>query len=212
MSHHVPTENELPGSQAILIVDDHELVRMGLRSMLDSMGLGKLGIIEVGTLKDALEAYGQAAASIQMVVLDLNLPDSKGLSALQAFKRAFPNARVIVLSGSVDESIAEEARVLGAANFLHKTGDVSLIGRALRGTRSDPVAARGAAGESPQADKRMRLSSREVEILDLVLQGRSNQEIVDATQLKMGTVKNYISGLLVVFGVSSRSKLISLFR
>jgi DNA-binding NarL/FixJ family response regulator len=204
----------------ILFVDDHELLRVGLRSMLASMNLVDVRAIEAGSLQAGMDLYEKHAADINLVVLDLNLPDSKGLSALRIFKQRFPSARIVVLSGSGDAAISEEARVLGAESFLHKAGDLSLVGQLFRTLPAKSAfmsattvalqdAARKRAAESPE---RMRLSSREVEILDLVLQGRSNQEIADSIDLRLGTVKNYISGLFVVFGVSSRSKLISLFR
>ena len=116
----------------ILVVVDHELLRVGLRSMLQSMELGDAQIAEAGSLKEAIEIYEQNADSIRLVILDLNLPDSKGLSALQAFKQRFPRSRVVILSGSVDEAIAEEARVLGAEQFLHKAGNLRLIGKVLQ--------------------------------------------------------------------------------
>ena len=196
--------------RAILIVDDHELLRMGLRSMLDAQGHGDVIALEASSLQEACVVYAARAQEISLVLLDLNLPDSKGLSALRAFRQSFPAARVVVLSGAVDESIADEARTMGAELFLHKGGDLSRIGQLFDEVRSGrPVTGSGIG--SPAA-KRLKLSQREIEILDLVLQGMSNQEIVETTGLKLGTVKNYISGLLLVFGVSSRSKLISLFR
>jgi DNA-binding NarL/FixJ family response regulator len=204
-------------ASSILIVEDHELVRLGLKSLIDSMELGDVAILEAGSLAEALQLYGENMATVQLVILDLNLPDSKGLSALQSFKKSYPAAPIIVLSGAAGASIAEEARLLGASHFLQKTTDLQFLSRFLAekcqsnimlGMASRAVRRQG---ESPP-DRRMRLSPREVQILDLVLQGRSNQEIVDATALKLGTVKNYISGLLIIFGVPSRSKLISLLR
>lgn len=199
----------------ILVVDDHELLRFGLRGILSSMGFDTPEIVEAATLSQALSLYEKHEASIRLVLLDLNLPDSKGLSALRTFKQRFPDARIVILSGTVDAAISEEARVLGAENFLHKAGDLSLIGRVLSAVSHGPASSGQppiATRKTPQVPQSMKLSSREVEILELVLQGRSNQEICDATDLKLGTVKNYISGLLVVFGAASRSKLISLFR
>jgi DNA-binding NarL/FixJ family response regulator len=198
--------------RAILIVDDHELLRIGLKSMLESMGFGGVEAIEASTLKEALAIYATRAPEIALVLLDLNLPDSKGLSALEVFKRSFPAARVVVLSGSVDASISGEARTLGAELFLHKAGDLRQIGQLFSDVNSNQRPPVPHSHRASAATNRMRLSAREVEILELVLQGRSNQEIVDTTGLRIGTIKNYISGLLVVFGVSSRSKLISLFR
>jgi DNA-binding NarL/FixJ family response regulator len=202
---------------SILIVDDHELLRVGLRSALVSKDLKPQQVFEASSLADAIDVYSKHEDSISLVVLDLNLPDSKGLSALKIFKRLYPSSRVLVLSGaSMDISIYEQARTLGAARFLYKASGLEEIAEALRDTLQpggEAAAMQDATPPvAPPKANRGGLSPREVEILDLVLQGRSNQEIIDVTHLKMGTVKNYISGLLIVFGVNSRSKLIDLFR
>lgn len=197
---------------SILVVDDHHLLRLGMRSTLDALGLDGTAMLEADNLKDALNLYRQHQHDTGLVVLDLNLPDSKGLSGLQAFKHQFPLAPIVVLSGTVDPAIAQEARELGAQGFFPKSGDLDQLNATLlRAVRSRPMA-----GRPPACARRdhesLRLSERELEILERVLQGKTNQEIVDDTGLKLGTVKNYISGLFVVFNVSTRSKLISLFR
>jgi DNA-binding NarL/FixJ family response regulator len=116
---------------------------------------------------------------------------------------------VVVLSGSVDDAISGEALALGATQFLHKTQDSARLGAAL--LRCVQGAGSSSTEPSSVQSKRLSLSPRELEILDLVLQGCSNQEIADTTGLKLGTVKNYVSGLLVVFAAPSRAKLASLF-
>jgi DNA-binding NarL/FixJ family response regulator len=209
---------DIPLKQAaILIVDDHEILRFGLRSMLSAMEVTSVEVLEAGSLAEGLSVFAERDDQIVLVLLDLNLPDSKGLTALQSFRRMHPQARIVVLSGSVDEAIAGEARTLGAFRFIHKASDVEAVGQ-LVAHETQAWRQRGERPECPQRsvsehmDKRMRLSPRELEILDLLLQGQSNQEIADSTKLRMGTIKNYISGLLVVFDATSRSKLISLFR
>ncbi|MEY4980628.1 MAG: hypothetical protein RLZZ352_2898 [Pseudomonadota bacterium] len=195
---------------SILVVDDHHLLRLGMRSTLDALGLDHTPMLEADNLKDALRLYQQHQHDTGLVVLDLNLPDSKGLSGLQAFRHQFPAAHIVVLSGSVDPAIAQEAQELGAAGFFPKSGDLGKLNTLLlRAAQPQPVKA---SIQARNARENLRLSERELEILEQVLQGKTNQEIVDCTGLRLGTVKNYISGLFVVFNVSSRSKLISLFR
>ncbi|MDO9571354.1 MAG: response regulator transcription factor [Hydrogenophaga sp.] len=197
---------------SILVVDDHQLLRLGMRSTLNALGLDSTPMLEAESLKDALNLYRQHQHDTGLVILDLNLPDSKGLSGLQTFKQQFPAARIVVLSGTVDPAIAQEAQELGAEGFFPKSGDLGkLTSTLLRAVRPSPTPARPHAPLRHHSEG-MRLSERELEILELVLQGKTNQEIVERTDLRLGTVKNYISGLFVVFNVSSRSKLISLFR
>jgi len=197
---------------SILVVDDHLLLRMGMRSTLDALGLDSTPMLEADNLKDALDLYRQHQDDTGLVILDLNLPDSKGLSGLQTFKHQFPAAHIVVLSGTVDPAIAQEAHELGAEGFFPKSGDLGKLNSTLlRAVSARNTPARTTCRAHRDSES-LRLSERELEILELVLQGKTNQEIVELTDLRLGTVKNYISGLFVVFNVSSRSKLISLFR
>ncbi|TFZ02484.1 response regulator transcription factor [Ramlibacter henchirensis] len=203
------------GPRRILLVDDHALVRMSVVNVCAS-AFKDVEVLEATSLAAALALYERFEGSIQLVLLDLNLPDSKGFASLLTLKRRFPRSRILVLSGAFDDAVAAEACVLGAEKFLHKGADRALLAATLSDllepmfqARRDAAAASASTRRSPSAANT--LSPREIEILDLVLQGKTNQEIVVATGLKLGTVKNYISGLFVVFGVPSRSKLVSLF-
>jgi len=213
-----PAAREPGTPRRILLVDDHALVRMSVVSLCATVSKD-LQVLEATSLAAALDLYEKHEDSIDLVLLDLNLPDSKGFAAIQTLKRRFPRSRIVVLSGAFDDAVAAEACVLGAEKFLPKGSDPSVLTATLAelvdtGSFGKPMrdmhAANGAVRRgSPSAATS--LSPREIEILNLVLQGKTNQEIVGATGLKLGTVKNYISGLFVVFGVPSRSKLVSLF-
>ena len=207
-----------PGARRrILLVDDHALVRMSVVNLCASVSKD-LDVLEATNLATAMRLYEANEESIELVLLDLNLPDSKGFAALQMLKRRFPRSRIVVLSGASDDAVAAEACVLGADKFLHKGVDPAEFTATLK-ELMEPLAARRVRDVVPPTGQRRSssqpsansLSPREIEILNLVLQGKTNQEIVAATGLKLGTVKNYISGLFVVFGVPSRSKLVSLF-
>ena len=195
---------------SILVVDDHQLLRLGMRSTLNALGLNSIPMLEANNLKDALTLYRLHQHNTGLVILDLNLPDSKGLSGLQTFKHQFPAAHIVVLSGAVDPAIAQEAQELGAEGFFSKSGDLDkLSSTLLQVVRTSPKPAKQHIGA--HHNESLRLSKRELQILNLVLQGKTNQEIAELTDLRLGTVKNYISGLFVVFNVRSRAKLISLF-
>jgi DNA-binding NarL/FixJ family response regulator len=201
----------------ILLVDDHALVRMSVISLCAAV-CKDLEVLEATSLAAALALYEKHQDSVELVLLDLNLPDSKGFSGLQTLKRRYPHSRIVVLSGAFDDAVAAEACVLGADKFLHKGADAAVMTATLS-ELVEPMfvkprreaAAAGAPARRGSQSSSTALSPREVEILNLVLQGKTNQEIVGATGLKLGTIKNYISGLFVVFGVPSRSKLVSLF-
>lgn len=213
-----PVARESVAPRRILLVDDHALVRMSVVSLCATVSKD-LQVLEATSLAAALSLYERHEDTIELVLLDLNLPDSKGFAAIQVLKRRFPRSRIVVLSGAFDDAVAAEACVLGAEKFLPKGSDPSVLTATLadlvepstfsKSARDMQAQNGGTRRGSPSAATS--LSPREIEILNLVLQGKTNQEIVGSTGLKLGTVKNYISGLFVVFGVPSRSKLVSLF-
>ncbi|MCJ0765860.1 response regulator transcription factor [Variovorax terrae] len=190
----------------ILVVDDHELVRLGLRALLQSQS-GSTPVYEARSLADALELYGAHGAALHLVLLDLDLPDAQGLDALVRFRRAFPHSRVIVLSGTGSPALMQGALALGAQAFLPKSGHLSEVLRY--------VSDHDLAGPAPAIDRaaapslQQQLTPRQVEILDWLLAGKSNKEIAQLSHLSEGTVKNHVSTLLLQFGMRSRAQLIS---
>lgn len=205
-------------STGILIVDDHDLVRLGLRALIGSQGgpgAPSTQVFEVETLAAAIEVYRTNRASIGLVFLDLELSDSSGLQGLATFKQTYPLARVVVLSGESDDTTIQNAIALGATAFLRKTADLREVISHIRSlVLFDNL--KGA----PSTDPDMRsvtshssgLRPRHSQILALLLQGRSNMEISNTTCLAEGTVKNHVSTILLHFGVRSRSQLISSLR
>ncbi len=201
-----------PERDALLLVDDHELIRLGLRMLLRNQAAPpeeQLHILEAANLAEALALYARHESAIRMVLLDLALPDVQGLEGLAFFRQRFPGARVAVLSGSASEAEATQARALGVAAFLHKSaglGEVLSFIRASGLLRAQPSGGEASAGPLES------LTHRQSEVLAWVLQGRSNKEIATLAQLSEGTVKNHVSALLLLHGVRSRAQLISRLR
>ena len=216
-------------SRKVLLVDDHELVRVGVKASYgELLGLA-IEWIEATTLADALARYAEHAGTIDAVLLDLNLADCKGLQGLRIFMQAHPAARVAVFSGTQDEFVIRQARALGAVAYVGKGAVTAEMRETLLALLSPGGSA--AAGSLPAGtpmpsrqalfphlprtamyDRVAELGPRHLEILELVLSGCTNQEISQSTQLSLGTVKNYVSSLLLALDVRSRSHLISLFR
>lgn len=196
----------------ILVVDDHELVRLGLRALLQTHAASPDSVpqvFEAQNLAEALAQYARHLSAIGVVLLDLALPDTQGLSGLAEFRKRFPGARVVVLSGTTSAGLAQGALALGASAFLSKSADLEEVLRFIRerdmftpAEKADP-----ACGRAPQ-----QLSARQAEILESILAGKSNREIAQATNLSEGTVKNHVSTLLLMFGMRSRARLISSLR
>ena len=218
---HGEAESAVP-ARGILVVDDHELVRLGLRALL-LMQTHSVPVYEARSLADALALYGSHAASLHLVLLDLELPDAQGLDTLVRFRRAFPASRIIVLSGTGSPVLMHGALALGALAFLPKSGQLGEVLRyvqehdlgALPAAQPDAPAAAGvgarAADAAPDAQLQQ-LTPRQLEILDWVLAGKSNREIAQLSFLSEGTVKNHVSTLLLLFGMRSRAQLISALR
>lgn len=214
----------------VLIVDDHELVRLGVRTLLDSHARAwprTLEWFEAASLSQALSTYAQSAPRIQLVLLDLHLPDAHGLLGLQTFLRHHPSALVAVISGNTDPSTVRQTLHAGAKAFLCKTGNMQEVidfvgqlpvGHAFPGGRPTRTVEDASAERRPRRTVRasngvaVELTSRQSQILDALLSGLSNRDIAERVCLSEGTIKNHVSQLLLSFGVRSRSQLLTLLR
>ncbi len=209
-------------ARKLLLVDDHELVRIGVRTTYPDIEGTPIDWLEAGTLDEAIRLFREHG-DIEAVLLDLNLADCKGLQGLRMFLQAHPGARVAVFSGTQDEFVIRQARALGAVGYVPKGALTAQMRDTLLallwpqgapGTRS-PVGSAALFPRLPATamyDRISELGPRHLEILELVLSGCTNQEISNSMQLSLGTVKNYVSSLLLALDVRSRSHLISLFR
>jgi len=210
---------ELAPARKVLLVDDHDLVRLGIRALMGSSR--RVMWLEAASLADAVELYHEHS-DIALVLLDLNLADCKGLQGLARLLNAHPSARVVVLSGTQDEFVVRQAKAMGAAGYLHKCAPPQATRDTLLAAFDAaclPSASPGAAwSHFPKSASTSRyelvsdLGPKRLEILELILSGCTNQEISRETHLSLGTVKNYVSTILLALDVKSRSHLISLFR
>ena len=205
----------------VLLVEDHDLVRLGVKALFSAPECDGIEWVEASTLADALRLYAEHG-DIEVVLLDLNLADCKGLHGLSQMLVEHPKARVLILSGTQDEFVVRQAKAMGAAGYLHKGGTPESMRETLRSILEIDAAGGAAPARAlqhfpkfPSAssyDRVAELGTRHLEILELVLSGCANQEISNSTKLSLGTVKNYVSTILLALDVKSRSHLISLFR
>jgi DNA-binding NarL/FixJ family response regulator len=218
---HVPLEMR-KRHRRLLLVDDHELVRYGAKALFTELLDVSLEWLEASTLKDALEIYGRET-DIDAVLLDLNLSDCKGLQGLRQFVHEFPRARIAIFSATQDEFVIRQAHALGAVAYVRKgalASETLLTLAALLGPPAElhrqPVGVSKVLFPRLPAismyDRVAQLGPRHLEILELVLSGCNNQEISNSMRLSLGTVKNYVSSLLLSLDVKSRAHLVSLFR
>ncbi len=220
----------------LLVVDDHDLVRLGLQTLVQAQASANqkaVKVFEARTLQGALDVYRNEQAAIGLVLLDLHLPDAHGLVGLTTFLGQFPQARVVVLSGVSDPAMVRDALLHGAMAYLTKSGDLQHVVRYIRSlgllshagapahVNFDGSPPRQTANSADHDSSRVvptrpgesvRLTARQTEMLDWILTGCSNREIAERAHLSEGTVKNHVSTLLLMFGVRSRSQLISQLR
>jgi two-component system response regulator DevR len=193
----------------LLLVDDHELVRAGLRTLLT--GVPNISI--VGEAASVAEAVRQAERLRPHVVLmDLRLPDGSGIDACRDILSSAPRTRILFLTSYSDEEAIVSTVVAGASGYLMKEiGQHALIraiedaaaGRPILDSRStQPVETR---------IKNVALSPQERRVLALVVEGKTNKEIAAALYLSDKTVKHYLSNACVKLGVSRRSQAAVIF-
>jgi DNA-binding NarL/FixJ family response regulator len=217
------TPPETPGWRPkLLLVDDHELVRYGAKALYTELLGVALEWLEASTLREALDIYGRES-DIDAVLLDLNLADCKGLQGLRQFVQEFPQARIAVFSATQDEFVIRQAHALGAVAYVAKgavaaeiVGTLAALLWPTPGAQRPGLAANKALfprmPSRSMYDRVAQLGPRHLEILELVLSGCNNQEISNSMHLSLGTVKNYVSSLLLALDVKSRAHLVSLFR
>jgi len=208
-------------NKKILLVDDHDLVRYGTSMLLESLEDVRCTITPCRSIDDARTALRDQGL-FDLVLLDLNLPDAKGLQGLRTLLDEFPKATFAMLTGTQDEFVVRQAMAMGAVGYLLKSWTPDRLKQALQsllrpaaGPAAGPTARMSErfprlAGSS-HYDRVAELGARHLQIMELILEGCSNQEISKATELSLGTVKNYVSAILLALDVQSRSHLISLF-
>jgi DNA-binding NarL/FixJ family response regulator len=200
--------------QKILLVDDHEVVRLGLKALLEHHAQFEV-VGEAANAKDAIEQVGRLHPDI--VLMDIRLPGTSGIEACEEVVRQYPGTRVIMLTSYAEDEMLFSAIRAGASGYILKQiGGEDLI-RALesvgRGeSMLDPAVTQRVFQEVRRAVKEeeasafANLSQQERHVLLLVSEGKTNREIAKALFLGEGTVRNYVSSILSKLGVSNRAE------
>jgi two-component system, NarL family, response regulator LiaR len=194
----------------VLIVDDHNVVRQGLRFLLEQ----ETGIEVVGDCADGESAVLAVERLVPAVVLlDLQMPGMGGIAALRQVKALSPTTQVIVLTSHQGDDLVFDAVRAGATSYLLKTAAVDEVVRAVH------AAARGESVLDPSVAARVlqemrtrrrepvdELSRREVEVLSALARGRSNKEIANALGIGEETVKTHVSNILSKLHLADRTQ------
>lgn len=200
--------------QRLLIVDDHEVVRLGLKSLLDHSTQFEV-VSEAGTAKEALENVARYHPDI--VLMDIRLPGASGIEACEEITKSYPETRVVMLTSYAEDEMLFSAIRAGASGYLLKQiGGDDLI-RALEAVGRGEALLDSAvtqrvfqevrrAVKDEEASAFANLSQQEKHVLMLVSEGKTNREIAKALFLGEGTVRNYVSSILSKLGVSNRAE------
>ena len=195
----------------MLVVDDHAVVREGLRSLLELQD----GIAVIGEAADGEAAVREAEArQPDVVLMDLVMPRLDGVGAMRELRRLLPAARVIVLTSFADDDRLLPAIQAGAAGYLLKNADPQEVVRAVRAAHAgeallDPaVAARlvDAIAQPAGSEPAEPLTPREREVLALIARGLSNKLIARELGIAEKTVKTHVGHLLAKLGVTDRTQ------
>lgn len=186
----------------VLLVDDHEVVRVGVRALLDDH-LQMRVVGEAGTFHDALLEADRLVPDV--ILMDVRLPDGSGVEACRAIRTAHPSVHVVFLTAYADDQALITAILAGASGYLLKQTRGSELVRAIEEAAAgrsllDPMAAERLLLHFRELargrDERYHLTDQEQKVLDLIAEGKTNRQIADALGLAEKTVKNYVSSVL----------------
>ena len=200
-------------SPRVLLVDDHDLFRTGLRNLLEEEGVDVVGEAAAGD--DALRYVRELQPDV--VVMDLNMPGMTGVEATKKIIAYAPLTRVVVLTISDQDGDVMEAIFAGACGYLLKDASVEDVMRGIQSAAigesliSPTIAGKvlervRAATASPDAEEAIRaeLSDREIEVLKLIANGKDNAQIAADLHISPKTVKNHISNILMKLQIENR--------
>lgn len=192
----------------LLLVDDHAMFREGL-SLLIANHFQDVEVLQAERLAQAI-AMVRRHVDLDVVLLDLALPDSQGLEALPALHEATPNARIVVLSADDSPTTVRGAIEHGAAGFIPKTAQGSTLRAALDVVLGGGVYLPGNAAHAPAAagapERALGLSPRQMEVLHLLIRGATNKHICRELSMAESTVKTHLAAIFRRLEVSNRTQ------
>lgn len=206
-----------------LVIDDHVLIRESLRGVLRELRPEAV-VVEGTSAQEAMRLVAEHR-DFALVFLDLNLPDGDGFEVLAELRERHPTIPIVVLSGHHDRANVVRTLDLGALGFIPKTAQravlVSAISLVLSGgiyvppeilvrqapaTPAQPGAIRGAAAKAPTSPRDLGLTDRQIDVLAVMMQGKSNKAIGRMLDLAEPTVRNHVTAVLKALNVTNRTE------
>jgi DNA-binding NarL/FixJ family response regulator len=187
-------------AHSILVIDDHAMFRCGLRMVLQA-NMPKADIVEAASLDEATRTGPHDPT---LILLDIELQGLNGLECIAVLKSKWPQTPIIMLSSHANPTMVRQAVARGAAAFVAKADSATLLMAAITQVLHRTPAAMSLSDDSPK--QVVRLTPRQLEVLDLLSQGMPNKTIGRRLGLSENTVRGHVQALLDVLQVSSRSE------
>jgi len=213
MSEALTAEESIVDDLRVLIVDDHDLFRSGLRNLLEEQGVLIVGEAAAG--QEALRIVRDVAPDV--VVMDLNMPGMGGVEATRHISAIAPLTRVLMLTISDEDNDVIDAILAGACGYLLKDSSIQVLMDGIRAAAmgesliSPTIASKvlqrvRASSTQPEIESTIRaeLSEREIEVLKLIANGKDNAMIASELHISPKTVKNHISNILMKLQIDNR--------
>ena len=196
----------------VMLVDDHNVVRSGLATFLRAYDDLEL----VGEAKNGREALNLChQKKPDVILMDLMMPEMDGIAATRAILAAYPDIKIVAMTSFEEEELVQGVLAAGAMGYLLKNVTADDLAKAIRdavsgrSTLSPEAATALIHATRPTKQPSFDLTDREMQVLNLVVQGHSNQQIADALVITLATVKAHISNILSKLQVSSRAEAIA---
>jgi DNA-binding NarL/FixJ family response regulator len=213
MSQPVQADDQALAQVRVLIVDDHDLFRSGLRNLLEDEGVRVVGEASAG--QEALDIVREVAPDV--VVMDLNMPGMGGVEATRHISTIAPLTRVVMLTISDQDNDVIDAILAGACGYLLKDSSIQELIAGIKAASqgesliSPTIASKvlqrvRASSTQPEIESTIRaeLSDREIEVLKLIANGKDNAMIAGELHISPKTVKNHISNILMKLQIDNR--------
>ncbi len=193
----------------VLLIDDHVLIRDALRGVLKGLE-SDAAIFDASSGRQAMQLI-EEHGDLSLILLDLNLPDRDGFGLLSELRERYPAVSIVVLSAFNDRDNVVEALHLGALGFIPKSASREVMMSALQLVFSGGIYIPGPATRLRQAGTTASpadfgLTERQIEVLALMMQGKSNKAICRALDLAEPTVKNHVTAILKALKVTNRTE------
>ena len=210
--------NDIPAPIRLVIVDDSEVVRMGLRALIGADPTMEI-VGDAHNVASAIETCRRVKP--QVVLLDIRLPDGTGFDACRSILKHLPETRVLVLTSVADDSLVDQAIRCGAHGYLLKEVDARALSQAIRDVAAgksilDPAVTSRVmrmvkSGSNNDVQALASLSPQEQRVLALIAEGKTNKEVAMVLNLSEKTVKNYLANMFDKLEVTRRAQAAAMF-